>query len=292
MQTTLPIVIDQHELKPYGSAKQIRCAKLSKCTDYVVLIDEFRRVYVHRVSTNDSWPVPVKGGAIAVAMSTGTEFAVASEVGTIQRFDMTMPKICLSKFSSKSVRCLAYDPTGTMIVTGSENGEVRLFGLEADTPYLIGEAKKISDSAIVLIAVRKDTVIGVNKSGRICALSSIETEPRTAIYGKETFDLDSWALAQHPYLNCFVVGGAGSYIRYFSQYNLLPQIFPSSFKFVRDLVFLDFLDDSCTRFAAAGPSGVEIWNVTTNSVQIHAAFEGKRVLCVGATADRLKVIYG
>ncbi len=270
-----------------AGAGSVKTAKLSHCGDYVAIIDDRSKVHVSRLSTGESWKVPVQGSACSIALNRIDEFTVLSDDGSLQRFDLTLPVICLGKFSVPAVCSLSYDHTGTMLAVAQANGRVRIYDLEVrPTPSLVAMFK-VTDRSIPLLCSRLDMLLGVDQVGRLFCLRSPEGEPQILWNGAVHLDLDCYSMAIHPALPRLAVGGFGRYIRYYSAYNLPPAILITSFHYVRDLVFLA----DTNHLVVIGDSGLEIWSLETNTLDLKWQSPLGRVLCARPGEAGLTVIW-
>lgn len=269
----------------------VRSAKLSHCADYVVIIDELSRVGVCCLSTGQSWRVPVRGAACSVALNADTEFAVLTNDGNVQRFDLTLPTICLGTLQTSSSCCISYDHTGTMLVVAQTNGKIQIYDLEVrPTPRLVA-TMRVSNRAIPFLSSRLDTLIGLDRGGRLFCVRSPEVEPQILWNGAEHLDLDCYALAIHPFLARAVAAGFGRYVRYYRAFDVVPITLITSFKYIRDLVFL--LD--VNQLAIIGDYGLEVWNLETNSLEFTwnnpADDPAGKVICVRPIGNKLRVLW-
>ncbi|CAN5292531.1 hypothetical protein BH10CYA1_BH10CYA1_28480 [soil metagenome] len=289
MTKFLKTSIDSLCISVDDQSRVVKSAKLSHCVDYVVLTDDLHTVRVCRLSTGESWYVPVQGRACSIALNSGNEFAVLSDQGFVQRFDLTLPTICLGKVSAPSSCSISYDHTGTMLVMALTNGMVKIYDLEIrPTPRLVA-ILKVSSGSIPLLGARQDTLLGVDRGGRLFSLRSPESGPQILWNGAEHLDFDCYSMAIHPFLTRVVVGGFGSYVRYYSAFNVQPTNLLTSFNYIRDLVFL--LD--INQLAVVGDNGLEVWNLETNTVEFKWLSPSGRVIAVRPRGeDHLLVLWG
>ncbi len=271
-----------------GGTRSVITSKLSACNQYVVLIDENRAVIVCHLSTGRSWIVQVGVRACAIALNSNSEFSVACEDGTVQRFDITLPTICLGQFDVGAVSSMSYDQAGTMLTVACLDGRVHMFDL-AQRPVAGKIATiRVTDSAIRQISARKNTVIGVDKRGRLFCLRNPECEPQVIWNGADHLDWDCYALATHPFLTSVIVGGFGPYMRLYSSPGAAPSILVSSFPYIRELVFLV----DANQLAVVGNRAVEVWDLETHSVDFVWHCPQGKVQCVRQDLTTLKVIWG
>ncbi len=268
-------------------ARKVKSAKLSNCADYVVLVDDSHVVGVSCLSTSQSWRVPVQGKACSIAFNHNSELAVLSDQGTVQRFDLTLPTICLGSVNAPSTSSISYDHTGTMLVVAQINGIIKIYDLEIrPTPRLVAMFR-VSNSPIALLGAKHDTLLGVDRGGRFFSLRSPEGEPQIFWNGAEHLDFDCYSMAVHPYLTRVAVGGYGRYVRYYSAYNVAPINLLTSFQFVRDLVFLPNIN----QLAVVGDKGLEVWNLETTTVEFKWHSPQGRVMSVRPSENQLRVIW-
>ncbi len=270
------------------SSKAAKVAKISDCGDYAVVIDNLDQVQTLRISTGECWRVPVRGRAYCVALSPKGEFAVASDSGTVQRFDLTLPTICLSTLTVPSINSLTYDQTGSMLLVAQTTGRVQVYDLEVRPTPLLIETVGVSDGAIPVMQSKGSAIVGVDRRGRLFYLRNAGAEAQLQWNGASHLDLDCYAIAVHPYLNRLVVGGYGRYVRFYSSENAPAVIFVSSFGFVRDLFFLPNHD----LLVIVGDQGLEVWNVESNQLELAWKSSRGKVLCVREINHRLKVLCG
>lgn len=267
--------------------RTVKAVKMSYCADYVVITDDLHAVRVCRLSTGQNWRVPVQGKACSIALNCQSELAVLSDQGTIQRFDLTLPTICLGKVSAPSSCSISYDHTGSMLVVAFGNGMVKIYDLEIRPEPALVALFRVSNRCIPLLGARQDTVLGVDRGGRFFSLRSPEGEPQISWNGAEHLDFDCYSMAVHPYLARVVVGGFGRYVRYYSAYNVRPINLLTSFEFIRDLVFLPNIN----QLAVVGDSGMEVWNVETNTLEFKWVIPSGRIMSVRPIENQLRVVW-
>jgi WD40 repeat protein len=282
------ISIDSWAVAFRNSSRTAKCAKLSQCGDYVVTIDDVDEVQVLRLSTGDCWRVPVKGRAQSLAVSIADEFAVVSASGNVQRFDLTLPTMCIGSLPVSGVSSIAYDPAGTTLAVAQINGKLSVFDLHAcPNPALIG-LFRVSDRSIPIVCARRNSVLGVDRSGRLFYLHDAEAQSQIVWNGGDYLDVDCYTMAVHPLFTRIVVGGSGGYMRLYSTHNAVPVHLVTSFRFIRDLVFLaDF-----NLIAVVGDCGLEVWNLETKRVELSWKSSRGKVLAVRSVENRLRVLYG
>lgn len=287
MNKLLPSSVEHFGIVLNGGARSVITSKLSACNQYVVLIDENRAVIVCHLSTGYSWTVPIRARACAIALNADNEFAVASENGLIQRFDITLPTICLGKFEVGAVNSMSYDPSGTMLTVARTDGRVNIFDLEhRPGPGKIASLQ-VTDRAIPLLSARKDTIIGVDKRGRLFCVRNPECEPEVIWNGADHLDWDCYTLATHPFLTRIVVAGFGPYLRFYSAHSAKPSILVSSFTYIRELAFLV----NTNQLSVVGDRGLEVWDLGTQSVDFVWRSPQGKVLCAQQNESKLNVIW-
>ncbi|RTL43075.1 MAG: WD40 repeat domain-containing protein [Candidatus Melainabacteria bacterium] len=280
--------VDSWGINFKDSVRVPKVAKLSDCADYAIILDDLNQVQTLRLSTGECWRVPVRGGAMCIAISAQGEFAVASTDGTIQRFDLSLPTICIGKIALSAVTSLSYDRTGTMLVAAQNSGQVLMFDLEIrPLPLVIGKFR-VSDGMIPALGTRGDSIFGVDRRGRMFCLRNPLSEPQILWNGAAHFDLDCYTMAVHPYLTRLALGGSGRYVRWYSADNVAPTILATAFSYVRDLVFLPVLN----LLAVVGTNGLEVWNLDTNSLVLNWKSSKGRIIGVCEFENRLRVLYG
>jgi WD40 repeat protein len=276
-----------HGIALAGEGRTVKAAKVCICTDYVVVIDDSCRVLVCRISTGECWHVPVSGKACSTAIYADKEFVVASDDGSIQRFDLTLPTICIGKITVPFLSSVAYDHTGTMLVVGRSDGRVSIFDLETrPLPQTIVNMR-VGDASVTLLRARKDNVIGVTSQGRLFCLRNPECDPQIVWNGAEHSDWDCYAIAVHPFLMRIALAGHGPYIRLYVGYDAKPVVLVSKFSFVRDLVFCSDLH----QLVVVGDSGLEVWDLELHCVEFSWQIPQGKVLCARPIDDKLAVIW-
>lgn len=280
--------IDSWGLNFKDSSRAAKVARLSECGDYAVILDDLEQVQTLRLSTGECWRVPVQGRAVCIAISARNEFAVASSAGTIQRFDITLPTLCIGKIIIASVSSLSYDHSGALLGVAQDSGQVCIYDLEGrPVPICLGKFR-VSDGRIAPIGMRADCFFGVDRRGRLFNLRNLESDPQLCWHGATDLDIDCYAMAIHPYLARVALAGFGPYVRWYSADRTAPTILASSFSFVRDLVFLPNLN----LLAVVGNDGLEVWNLDTNALLLNWKNSKGRIICVREIETRLRVLYG
>lgn len=287
MQTFLETAIDSFGVQ-LGSGLHLSMARLSACGDYIVLIDSSRQVKVCRLSTNESWRVPVAGSAILFAINDAHEVAILSDDGFVQRFDLSLPTICLGQLHIANMSGICYDHTGTMLYVSQTNGRVRLYDLETRPYATLVASFKVGDKPLPFLSARRETLLGVDRSGRLYWVRGPETEAQLTVNGASHLDLDTLCLTAHPFLTRVLVGGIGPYARLYFGYNLKPMTVRTSFSYIRDFAFRPDLN----QVAIVGDSGVEFWNLDSNQIDSKWHSPSGHVFCARFFNSRLRIIWG
>lgn len=283
------VSIDSWGMNFKNSGRKPKVVKISECGDHAVIIDDFDQVQTLCLSTGECWRVPIKGRAQSVALSASGEFAVASDLGSVQRFDLTLPTIPIGNFAFAGVSSIAYDHTGEYLLVAHSKGKVSIYDLQAfPHPQLIAQ-HRISDRNIPLLCARQNSMFGVDSTGRLFYLHDFQTESSAAIWnGSEGLDFDCYTMAVHPAFPRIVVGGFGRYVRLYSAHNSSPVHLVTSFGFIRDLYFMA----NFNLLAVVGDSGLEVWNLEKNCLELCWKSSKGNVLAVRSMENLLRVLYG